>query len=305
MTQAGRWIAVDWRTDRAHVALMSGATATDRRDVEHGSEGVRPNAIGPALAALAGDWLPADGAPIDILVCGPVGLPPRRAVPCPPLADTPVEMPDPDPRLRVRVVPGLTQATPHPDILQGGETRIAGLLAERPEFDGVVGLTGAHTIWAHVSVGEVVSFRTAMTGELFGLLARGTLGAALAGGGWGDADVSDAAFLDAVSDTMSRPERALSTLFELRAAEMLGTGRPGSAQARLSGLLIGAELAATRAWWLGREVALVGPPGPSEAYRVALAAQGIDANVHDGAAAALRGLVAAHRTHATTQGQDR
>ena len=56
--------------------------------------------------------------------------------------------------------------------MRGEETQIAGFLSEFPGFDGVVCLPGTHTKWVHLSAGEIVSFRTFMTGELFGLLQR-------------------------------------------------------------------------------------------------------------------------------------
>ena len=61
-------------------------------------------------------------------------------------------------------------------------------------------------------------------------------------------------FLDAVSDALSRPETLTARLFELRAADLLHGQDATTARSILSGLLIGAELAATRPWWLGREV---------------------------------------------------
>ena len=54
--------------------------------------------------------------------------------------------------------------------MRGEETQIAGALALLPDFDGVFCLPGTHSKWAHVSAGEVVSFQTYMTGELFALL---------------------------------------------------------------------------------------------------------------------------------------
>ena len=67
------------------------------------------------------------------------------------------------------------------------------------------------------------------------------------------------------------------------------------ARARLSGLLIGAELAAARPFWLGQQVAVVGANNLSQIYADALAAQGVPATVADGARMALAGLQAAYR----------
>ena len=67
-------------------------------------------------------------------------------------------------------------------------------------------------------------------------------------------------------------------------------------RARLSGTLIGAELAATRGWWLGTEVVIVGGRAQAAAYRAALAPQGVAAGVEDAGEMTLLGLAAAHGT---------
>ena len=65
------------------------------------------------------------------------------------------------------------------------------------------------------------------------------------------------------------------------------------AAARLSGLLIGAELAAMRPYWLGKRVALVGADGLSKRYAKALSAQGVPTEQAGGEAMTIAGLIAA------------
>jgi 2-dehydro-3-deoxygalactonokinase len=173
--------------------------------------------------------------------------------------------------------------------MRGEETQIAGLLARDPGFDGTVCLPGTHSKWAHVSAGEVVSFTTAMTGEIFALLAdRSVLRHSVAAEGWSEPD-----FTDAVEETLARPERLAARLFGIRAEALLEGLAPDRARARLSGLLIGAELAATRPHWLGRAVALVGAPALNVAYASALALCGITATRLEATALTLAGLAAA------------
>jgi 2-dehydro-3-deoxygalactonokinase len=172
--------------------------------------------------------------------------------------------------------------------MRGEETQIAGFLAGEPGFDGVLCLPGTHTKWVRVSAGEVVSFRTAMTGELFGLLAeRSVLRHALVGA---DGDGPATAYAEAVDETLSRPEKLATELFAIRAAGLLAGLAPGTARARLSGLLLGAELAAMRANWLGRRVALIGAADHVARYGAALAAQGLATEQADGTDATLAGL---------------
>jgi 2-dehydro-3-deoxygalactonokinase len=184
----------------------------------------------------------------------------------------------------------MKQASP-PDVMRGEETQIAGFLALNTGWDGVICLPGTHTKWVHVSAGEVVSFQTALTGELFALLARhSTLRHSIAETGW-DED----AFAAALDQARSRPERLAAALFALRADDLLNGCPPDTARARLSGLLIGADLAASRAYWLGQQVAVIGASETAAPYVRALQLQGVPATVADGDRMTLAGLTAAHR----------
>jgi 2-dehydro-3-deoxygalactonokinase len=103
------------------------------------------------------------------------------------------------------------------------------------------------------------------------------------------------AFDEAINDSLSRPERLSANLFNLRARDLLTAQPKEVARARLSGLLIGAELAAARPFWLGQQVAVVGATTLSQIYADALASQGVPATVADGARMTLAGLQAAYR----------
>ncbi len=76
-------------------------------------------------------WLAA-GRVTPVIACGMVGSrqgwleAPYRAVPCTPLdPGSLVAVPTRDPRISVRLVPGLKQAKPA-DVMRGEETQIAG-----------------------------------------------------------------------------------------------------------------------------------------------------------------------------------
>jgi 2-dehydro-3-deoxygalactonokinase len=230
---------------------------------------------------------------MQVIACGMVGSrqgwveAPYATVPCRPLPEALVAAPVTDPRIDVRVVPGLRQMEPA-DVMRGEETQIAGFLAATPGFDGVICLPGTHSKWVHVSAGEVVSFRSFMTGEMFDLLSTASVLRHTVGDGW-DAD----AFGQAVSDALSRPEAVAAKLFSIRAEALLRGLDAGTARARLSGALIGLELAGARPYWLGQDVALIGASKLSAIYAAALAAQGVPARVADGAAMTRAGLAAA------------
>ena len=236
------WIAVDWGSSNLRAWAMDGGTVTAEGAAATGAVALEPDAFEPALLAVISPWLP--DARTDVIVCGMAGArggwaeAPYATVPCPPGPASFARPPTRDPRLAVRILPGLRQDAPA-DVMRGEETQIAGLLAAEPGFEGVACLPGTHTKWVHLSAGEVVSFASYMTGEIFALLATASvLRKTVAPDGWSEPD-----FLQAVEDGMARPERAASRLFGLRAEALLHGLAPERARARLSGLLIGAELA--------------------------------------------------------------
>ncbi|MGC3937495.1 2-dehydro-3-deoxygalactonokinase [Roseobacter sp. EG26] len=287
------WIAVDWGTTNLRAFAMQGATVLARAQSEDGMGKLAVNQFEPALLALIGDWVARRQLPV--IACGMVGSrqgwveAPYRSVPCTPLAEELTPAPT-SKGLDVRVVSGLSQAAPA-DVMRGEETQVAGFLQLNPRWDGVLCLPGTHTKWVHLSAGEVVSFQTFMTGELFALLSGSSvLRHSLEAEGW-----DDSAFEAAVGDAMSKPERLAARLFSLRAGHLLHGTQAPITRAALSGLLIGSELAASKPYWLGQNVAILGTGTQANAYRAALRPQGISAMLVDTERATLAGLTAAHR----------
>ncbi|RYH11684.1 2-dehydro-3-deoxygalactonokinase [Tropicimonas sp. IMCC6043] len=294
------WIAVDWGTSslRAWGIDREGTVLWEERS-DRGMGGLAPDEFEPAFLTLVGDHL--GPGPIEAIACGMVGARQGwveagyRAVPCHPLDPEMTRAPTKDPRLQVRIIGGLSQASPA-DVMRGEETQIAGFLATSPRFDGVICLPGTHTKWVHVSAGEVVSFQTCMTGDLFAAIAGHTvLRHSVQTEDW-----DDAAFAEAVDDAVSRPEKLAARLFSLRAEGLLSGLAPGAARARLSGALVGAELAATRPYWLGQPIAIIGAGGISKLYARALESLGNTPSRAAGDAMVLKGLAAAR---ALSQGQ--
>jgi 2-dehydro-3-deoxygalactonokinase len=284
------WIAVDWGTSNLRVWAMGPDGPMAQRSSEDGMGSLAPDAFEAALINLIGPWLSASVT--QVIACGMVGSrqgwkeAPYRTVPCLPLDPGQlIEVATLDRRIRVGIVPGIKQMSP-PDVMRGEETQIAGALSLHPDFGGVLCLPGTHTKWVQVSAGEVVSFQTFMTGELFALLSQhSVLRHVMAGDGW-----DDEAFDQGLSDSLSRPDRIAARLFSLRAEGLIAGLEPNAARARLSGLLIGIELAAARPYWLGLEVGLVGSPRLSATYARALRAQGLDARIMPADDCTLAGL---------------
>lgn len=288
------WIAVDWGITHLRAYAMGPEGIMAEVTSEDGISRVTPDACESALLGLVERWLTPDRR-TPVIACGMVGSrqgwteAPYRKAPCRPVDPAAcVSVPSRDARLDLRLVPGLKQDKPA-DVMRGEECQIAGALALWPGFDGVICLPGTHSKWAHVSAGEVVSFQTFLTGEIFALLSeQSILRHAMDGPGH-----DPAAFADAVAETLSRPERLAAHLFRIRAESLLSDLPPDAARGRLSGLLIGAELAAARPYWLGQDVALIGAGPLVSAYADALAMQGVSTRQLAGSAAVVAGLAAA------------
>ena len=76
----------------------------------------------------------------------------------------------------VALVPGLAiENDAMPDVMRGEETQIFGALALSGRDAGLFLLPGTHSKWAEVAGGRIVSFRTFMTGEVFGALKDHTI----------------------------------------------------------------------------------------------------------------------------------
>ena len=294
--QTAEWIAVDWGTTNLRVWMMDGDNIPfAQADSGKGMGRLASNGFEPALLELIAPYL-SDDQVTAVICAGMVGA--REgwcearyvATPCPPpdRADA-INADAHDPRISVTILPGVKQVSP-PDVMRGEETQIAGVLRDYPNFDGIICLPGTHTKWVHISAGEIVSFQTFMTGEMFALLSeKSVLRHSMSSDDW-----DQESYLTAISDAMARPQSVAGYLFSLRAGGLVGDLGAKSARARLSGLLIGIELAAARPYWLGQNVAIIGSGIVAELYRSALVEQGVPAAVRDVADLTLAGITAAH-----------
>jgi 2-dehydro-3-deoxygalactonokinase len=216
---------------------------------------------------------------------------PYQPVPCVALAvDRIVYAETRDTRLRVAILAGISQTNPHADVMRGEETQIAGFLSDNPTFNGVICLPGTHTKWARIRAGEILQFQTFMTGELFELLrVHSVLRHSLDSSSWDDDE-----FKSEVSAAFASPETLAARLFRIRAESLLLSLEARAANARLSGLLIGAELAAARDFWRGQQVAIIGGERQAEIYANGLGALGQKSVAVDGTHVTLVGLRSAY-----------
>ncbi len=287
------WIAADWGTSNLRLWAIGGdGSVVGERTSDKGMGQLAPSEFEAVLVDVAREWLDSANT---VVACGMVGSrqgwveSPYQTTPCAVCPQKMATAPVTREGLTVHVIPGIRQTNPA-DVMRGEETQIAGFLAQNDGFDGVICLPGTHTKWVHVSAGEVVSFQTLMSGEMFALFTgHSVLRHSIAPTGW-----DEGAFAEALSQTLSRPEGLAGRLFSIRAAQLVHDTDTVTLRARLSGLLIGAELAATKPYWLGREVALIGADAVSMPYIAGLALQGVQVTRADATDMTLAGIKAAH-----------
>jgi len=190
----------------------------------------------------------------------------------------------------VRILPGVCQReSGREDVMRGEETQLAGAWAES-RTSGLFCLPGTHSKWARVEEGRLLGFTTFMTGELFSIISQHSIlhDMVVSGGG----DSTSPAFRDAVSEMLDGAGLT-GKLFSIRAASLLGGDAAPDGKARLSGLLIGAEIAAARKELKSGAVTLIASGMHARAYETALSIAGIGCRTLDGQDLVRRGLYSA------------
>ncbi|MHB0952452.1 MAG: 2-dehydro-3-deoxygalactonokinase [Allorhizobium sp.] len=192
----------------------------------------------------------------------------------------------------VFILPGVCQRDTGPfDVMRGEETQLAGAV-ETGLSDGVLCLPGTHSKWVLLTGGRIAAFRTVMTGELFDLLSKQSiLKHSINQNQPFTAD--DPGFLDGVTEALGDGFSLTAHLFSIRAAGLLGGGAT-SAAARLSGMLIGAEIAGMKSFMqYNTTVHLIGSSRLTALYGKALEITGARSSVLDGDELVRKGLFAA------------
>ena len=289
------WIAVDWGSSNLRLwALGKKNEILDSFSSNDGMLGLENGDFEPMLSEKISNWV-ADDINIPILCCGMVGAKqgwmeaPYATVPYNLMQESDsVKVICTDNRLDVRILGGLKQNDPA-DVMRGEETQIRGFLSNFSNFDGIICLPGTHTKWVQVSAGEVISFRTFMSGELFALMSEySVLKHSVNSDGWNDQE-----FNSAVSESISNPQKLFSDFFKLRADDLLNKVEKSVLRSKLSGHIIGTELAGAKPYWLGQNIVILAKDDLSKVYKAALEGQGVLAQEVDATKYTLDGLTTA------------
>ena len=287
-------IAADWGTSNLRIwGIDHRGQVIDTINNGKGMSSLIPSEFEPYLISLIESWLPKEGnVKCPIIICGMAGAKTgwKEAAylkaPCPPInKEKIIQVETDDQRISVSIVPGIMQTSP-PDVMRGEETQIAGYLSKNPDFDGIICLPGTHTKWVHISANEIVSFKTFMTGEIFlSLSERSILKTSVQSN-----DFDSTSFLEAFEDTYSNPALLSSKLFGLRAADLLENTSTKFLKSKLSGYLIGSELAGAKSYWLGQNIIMIGNNDLCILYQKALKKLGLNATIENTQNVTLNGL---------------
>jgi len=292
------YVAVDWGTSSFRLWLIGkdGSVIAERRSGEGMTTAARTGFAEVLASHLAAIAAPAD---LPVLVCGMAGA--KQGWVEAGYIDTPAALADipaaavriPGVAADIRILPGLAQRdTAAPDVMRGEETQLLGAAATLGDGDHLVCMPGTHSKWVRLSGGKVLGFSTFMTGELFEAIAKNTiLSHAIAEAGAISGETP--AFRAAVARMVANPALATSQLFSVRAGSLIAGLSPEDAKARLSGTLIGLEIAGALSLVAeGTPVSLVVSGALGALYSEALAAAGLSPSIIDADTAVRNGLAA-------------
>ena len=172
-------IGLDWGTTACRAYLIGAdGTVLARLADGPGILRVENRAFGAALDAMIGRW----DTKLPVILSGMIGS--RQGWVEAPYANCPAATENIVTALAtieqagrmIALVPGLfCENGGMPDVMRGEETQILGALEIAKDDGGVFLLPGTHSKWAGVTRGRITSFRTFMTGEVFGALKDHTI----------------------------------------------------------------------------------------------------------------------------------
>ena len=292
-------VAVDWGTSRLRIWAIDGAGRVVRhRQSDQGMSATARDCFEGVLE----EHLQEMGVPASApaIMCGMVGSRQGWAeagylpvpTPLPVLGAQAVRAPTMG--RDVRIVPGLSKRSEmRPDVMRGEETQLLGLAGDKTLRDKaeerIVCMPGTHSKWVHLSGATVLDFVSFITGETFSALSTASILSHSVSAG--PVNAGDAVFKEAVRASLEAPASILANLFSIRSASLLYRQSGEAARARLSGYLIGLEIADARARFAtGTSVDIVGSGILCRLYRDALDVAGVDCVIHDGDALVIEGL---------------
>lgn len=282
-SQIGNRIVVDWGSSnfRAYRFGPDGAII-DQRTAASGILAVTDGSFETTLRREIGDWISPDA---EIFLSGMItsrnGWVETPYVLCPAtlaaVAAGAVRRTLAEGAI-LHFMPGVSAKIPAPDVMRGEEMQVFGV-TDRNE-NALVVLPGTHSKWVSVEHGSITGLRTFLTGEIFALLATHSIVGRLMPKE--AAPFNEAAFLAGVDLAFSDASISLlNDVFTARSGALLGDFGVEVIADRLSGIVIGHELAAGLALEgaASSRLVLVGEPALVARYLRALSHRGRKAEI--------------------------
>ncbi|MEJ1121207.1 2-dehydro-3-deoxygalactonokinase [Phyllobacterium sp. CCNWLW109] len=296
MSQVPIYALSDWGTTRFRLWLVDGAgNVLGEKRADDGLDVSRVKGFASVLEGhLASLSAPSD---LPVVICGMAGS--RQGwveanyVPVP--ADLNAILVGavklPDMARDVRIIPGLCQLDDTPNVMRGEETQLLGAILDRNLSSGIIAMPGTHSKWVELEQGRAKSFGTYMTGEVYALVSQQSILRHSIQDAAESASADHPEFIAALK-SMLAGNSLLGQLFGIRAAMLLNDLKPEAAASRLSGLLIGAEIAGQKAITNNR-IVLVASGAMATLYGKAFDVAGLDFDLVDADEAVRKGLFVA------------
>lgn len=281
------FIAVDWGTTHRRAYRIEDGVLIDERRDECGAARLSPDAYPDAVAQIR-----VELGDLPLLIAGMAGsdFGWRRT----PYVKAPVDLASLAPSVawvgsRSALLPGVAcHGAGRSDIMRGEEMQALGVLAAKLARPGdLICQPGTHCKWITTRDMSLETFTTAMTGELFALLGGSTVLRASSPAERPD----EPSFLQGVE--IGAQGDLLAAVFSTRARIQLGDA-PQDPHAYVSGILVGADVAARRVDRAGEIIVLDdGPLG--DLYTAAITTLGGRARIVSARKAFIAGMAALWR----------
>ena len=265
-----KWIAVDWGTTSFRAYLMVNNDVLENVETNDGMKFVQNQHFEETLVRIIEPWLDHKHK-IEILASGMVGSKqgwieaPYQKTPC---NLNNIEFISPsvkDNRFSLKIFSGVSQHNT-PDVMRGEETQIAGFLYDNPNFNGSICLPGTHSKWVKIENGNIINFKTFMTGELFEIISKNSI---LIHSVTSNKILKNE-LKKAVDEIFKNPENFGNALFQLRADDLINSRGSALYKSKLSGYLLGLELLGSLEFWKNKDIVLIGNADLIELYEYIL-----------------------------------
>ena len=253
-----KWIAVDWGTTSFRAYLIENEEVLFSIKTDDGMKFVQNNNFEETLVKSIEPWLD-NKYKIEVYASGMVGSKqgwieaPYQKTPC---NLNNIEFISPtvkDNRFSLKIFSGISQRN-IPDVMRGEETQIAGFLYDNPNFNGSICLPGTHSKWVKIENGNIINFKTFMTGELFEIISKNSILIHTVT----SKKILKNELIKAVNEIFTKPEIFGNVLFQLRADDLINSRGSEIYKSKLSGYLLGLELLGSIEFWEKKDIVLIG-----------------------------------------------